>query len=420
MTFKHVKFEDSPTMRALEKVAREKGLVKPEPLTKKASLVKKADLTPSDNLMENILKLCNGLREQGMVKDASDLETKYLQLKQAQTLYDAHGETGEDLLEEAHPEGSHKLEGVDSAEAVVEDLLDKHDMIEEVAEKKPTSKLSDAASVIKAVKKVLAQGQPQPQLTEWTDPEIAQDWAQYPDKWKKYVNNAIADKAYAALQRAEGGMSRIQQAINLSKQEKETAEHPIWGGWSLMEHTNWIGDLGRALQKANDAQRGMRGRAATVPDLDAMEEGFNEAKGIIASNVTDPEVSRDAQNDVQGGIQMINDLKASVAAWVADQSRLPPGIAKPKKPAAPVGADLGGRIDALEKRIDYYASQLENLRYNAAAKTQGRGYLANWKSRLETLKGVAGQADMKDENEETFKKLSDLVARFNADWIKGK
>lgn len=157
MTFKHVKFEDSPTMRALEKVAREKGLVKPEPLTKKASLVKKADLTPSDNLMENILKLCNGLREKGLVKDASDLETKYLQYKQAQTMYDATGETGEDLLHDAHPDGSHKLEGVDSAEAVVEDLLDKHDMIEEVAEKDSKAQLTDTASVIGAVKKVLGQ-----------------------------------------------------------------------------------------------------------------------------------------------------------------------------------------------------------------------------------------------------------------------
>jgi hypothetical protein len=157
MTFKHVKFEDSPTMRALEKVAREKGLVKPEPLTKKASLVKKADLTPSDNLMENILKLCSGLREQGFVKDASDLETKYLQYKQAQTLYETSKETGEDLLGDAHPEGSHKLVDVDSAEAVVEDLLDKHDMIEEVAEKDSKGKLSDASSVIRAVKKVLGQ-----------------------------------------------------------------------------------------------------------------------------------------------------------------------------------------------------------------------------------------------------------------------
>jgi hypothetical protein len=194
MTFKHVKFEDSPTMRALEKVAREKGLVKPEPLTKKASVVKKADLTPSDNLMENILKLCNGLREKGMVKDASELETKYLQYKQAQTLYEAHKETGEDLLEEAHPEGSHKLVDVDSAEAVVEDLLDKHDLIEEVAEKEPKAKLSDAASVIGAVKNVLGQfARPAPgQTGQSGTPQAPKKPAQAEmDQAAKDVNSAL-------------------------------------------------------------------------------------------------------------------------------------------------------------------------------------------------------------------------------------
>jgi len=64
MTFKHVKFEDSPTMRALEKVAKEKGLVKPESLQKRASIPKKADYTPTSDFMENIFKLCAGLRSQ--------------------------------------------------------------------------------------------------------------------------------------------------------------------------------------------------------------------------------------------------------------------------------------------------------------------------------------------------------------------
>ena len=57
MSFKHVKFEDSPIMRSLEKVARERGLVKPEPpLQKSPALAKKADLTPTANLMENIFQ----------------------------------------------------------------------------------------------------------------------------------------------------------------------------------------------------------------------------------------------------------------------------------------------------------------------------------------------------------------------------
>lgn len=417
MTFKHVKFEDSPTMRALEKVAREKGLVKPETLTKKASVVKKADLSPTDNLMENILKLCNGLREQGLVKDAADLETKYLQYKQAQTMYDATGETGEDLLDQAHPEGSHKLENVDSKEAVVEDLLDKHDMIEEVAEKKPQAKLSDAASVIKAVKKVLAQN-PQPQYVDWTPEEVAADWAKFPDKWKNWVSNQLAERAYGAYQRAAQSMAKIQLAMKQHKQEQTDQEHQTW---ALYEHTNWLGDLGRALQKANDLVRGMRNnKEVTVAGLDQMIEAFNEAKGIVADNVTDAGVKEGADLDLQGGIQLANELKAPVNAWLQDQSRIPTGIPFPKKPAAAPGSALMERVQALEDKIDYYAQQLDNLRYNDAAKKQGKGYLANWRSQLETIGGYANKESLREENEARLKVLTDRVNTFYNDWIKGK
>src|SRR5271166_3224783 len=114
MTFKHAKFADSPIMRSLEKVAQEKGLIKPAELKKEASIKKKADITPTDNLMGNIFRLCAGLREQGLVKEATEIEMNYLQFKQAQTLYETSKEEGEDQVHAAHPDGSHKLENVDS------------------------------------------------------------------------------------------------------------------------------------------------------------------------------------------------------------------------------------------------------------------------------------------------------------------
>lgn len=150
-----MKFEDSPTMRALEKVAKEKGLVKPESLQKKAAVTKKADYTPTPNLMENIFKLCAGLRDNGLKKEADEIEMNYLNLKRAQTLYETSKEKGEDLIHDAHPKGSHKLEGVEG-DAVVEDILDQHLKIVEMVSKKPTGKLSNAA-VMNAVKKALGQ-----------------------------------------------------------------------------------------------------------------------------------------------------------------------------------------------------------------------------------------------------------------------
>jgi hypothetical protein len=155
MTFKHVKFEDSPTMRALEKVAKEKGLVKSESLKKEASA--KTSLTPTGSLMENIFKLSSGLREKGMVKEASELEMHYFNYKRAQTLYETSKEKGEDLVDAAHPKGSHKLEGVEGNEAVIETILDNHLKALKMVEKHPTGKFGTSAEVIGAVRKVLGQ-----------------------------------------------------------------------------------------------------------------------------------------------------------------------------------------------------------------------------------------------------------------------
>ena len=156
MTFKHEKFEDSATLRSLEKIAKEKGWVSPS-LKKTASITKKADISVTDNLLENILHLCAGLRETGFDKYADELEGKYLEYKQAHTLYETSGEKGEDLVDAAHPKGSHKLENVDSSESVIETILDQHLKILEKIEKKPTGKLSEASRIIESVKIVLGQ-----------------------------------------------------------------------------------------------------------------------------------------------------------------------------------------------------------------------------------------------------------------------
>jgi hypothetical protein len=157
MTFKHTKHWDSELSRSLEKVAISKGLIKPEPAIKKsAAVIKQADTTPSSNLMENIFKLCAGMRSNGLIKEAVEVETNYLNYKSAQTLYEAFKETGDDVIQQAHPDGSHKMEDIDSDEATFEDILDQHVKILQVMDKKPSGKLSSAAQVLRAVKMVLA------------------------------------------------------------------------------------------------------------------------------------------------------------------------------------------------------------------------------------------------------------------------
>ena len=150
MTFKHIDFNSSPTMRSLTKVAQDKGWIKDEPVVKTAS--PKLDLKPSDNLTENLLKLCGGLRAAGFEKQADEIEDKFVVYKQANSLYGVSGEDGDDLLHSAHPKGSHKMEDVDSKEAVFEDLLDKHQQFVSMVDKKPTGKLASTRSIINAVK----------------------------------------------------------------------------------------------------------------------------------------------------------------------------------------------------------------------------------------------------------------------------
>lgn len=155
MTFKHLKFAESSTMQAFEKLAQAKGLVTPDEV-KKTAAPKAFDLNPSNNLLENILKLAGGLRSQGFNRHADDLERKFLTYKSAESLYETSKETGEDVVDQAHPKGSHKMDGQDHSVLTIVDLKKK---VEEVATKKPTGKLA-SDDILNMVKVVLAQDMP--------------------------------------------------------------------------------------------------------------------------------------------------------------------------------------------------------------------------------------------------------------------
>lgn len=154
MTFKHIKFDDSFTMRSLEKVARDKGWIHETPATKIAVL-QETDFSISNNLTENVMKLCVGLRASGMYKYADEVEQKFMHYKQAQTLYETSKEKGEDLVDEAHPKGSHKLSGIEG-DSLIETIVDQHLAGIKLTEKKPTGKLA-ALNTLRAVKNVLSQ-----------------------------------------------------------------------------------------------------------------------------------------------------------------------------------------------------------------------------------------------------------------------
>ena len=141
MTFKNIKFDDSVVMRSFARVAKEKKLIIE---SEKKDIVKTAKnnlFYPTNNFQENIIKLCEGLRVKGFSKLAEDLESNFLNYKKAENLYNAIKETGEDLVDEAHPDGSHTVEDVEG-DAVVETIVDQKSKIEKVVNKKPTGKLA--------------------------------------------------------------------------------------------------------------------------------------------------------------------------------------------------------------------------------------------------------------------------------------
>lgn len=369
MTFKHVKFEDSPTMRALEKVAREKGLVKPETMTKKASLVKKADLTPSDNLMENIVKLCAGLREQGLVKDAAEIETNYLRFKQAQTLYETSKETGEDLLDQAHPEGSHKLENVDSTEAVVEDLIEKHEKTEEVAEKKPGGKLSDAKSVIKAVKKALGQA-------DAGEPKYS---AEDIGRWYRVT---VDNKLWAALQAAVAGLDIAQRAVK--------------AGFVVQDQTfgSDYTDMATAIQKANTAWQTMHtggggGKAApTMEGINAMKEGINEAiNRLDAFNQEGQAMRSQTEAKFREALGVVNQMATTVQSYNADPNSLPPNVVPPQAPAVTAGGynDYKKQLNNIAARYSLYESRHDYDSVPPSKKQKIVDYLGKTKEALDAL-----------------------------------
>lgn len=143
MTFKHSKFEDSVVMRNLVRIAKKKGMIK-DPIQKVAS---KLDLTPTEDLFENVLKLASGLRANGFEVQANELESNLMLYKRAKV----EG----DIIEEAHPKGGLEFKDV-LGHPKFHTLIEQQMKMVDVAFKEPNGKLAKAEDIIKAVKKIFA------------------------------------------------------------------------------------------------------------------------------------------------------------------------------------------------------------------------------------------------------------------------
>lgn len=149
MTFKNKKYEQSPLIKDLLRNAFDNGSLK-EDIVKTAS-AKKIDVVPTDNLSANLIKLCSALRESGYTDYASELENNFINYKRAEVhLYNVHNETGDDIIDQAHPDGSAKIKGIEG-DNVVETISDVKKKILDMVAKKPVGKLA-------AIKRLAARG----------------------------------------------------------------------------------------------------------------------------------------------------------------------------------------------------------------------------------------------------------------------
>jgi hypothetical protein len=401
MSFKHVKFEDSPVMRSLEKLAFDKGLVKKEEIAKTAS--KKLDLTPTDNLMENVIHLCAGLREINMHKMADDLEKNLMIYKQAQTLYETSKETGEDLVDAAHPKGGHKLEDVDSDMAKFHTIVEKHLSALKMIEKMPTGKLANAKDIIKAVKVVLAED------------TVESLEAQVKDNINKAFNRfnrvrEIANKDLT-IELGTGAFSEdlfSNPTLDEIQSTKSAVARKMWGlkpgilmgvtedTWSIIspmipQVTGFLDKAMEAKRKANQIRAGVL--VAEGPggsgDLTGGEAKKTEDKLLAPTppHVFQAPDGRSLFSPLRANFSKIKGLKGQLNNWKAIGS-----IAKSKEATSWINEELA-TLNEIEQR--YTATEK-----NATTETE-------WKN-LSELNGPMATEISKEETD---------INQFKADWV---
>jgi hypothetical protein len=303
---------NSQVAKSLVKIALEKGLITQEKYksVKEAAAKLTTNLTPTDNLSENIVKLCNGLRTQGFSKYADEVEKKFVQYKKAQALYDVSGETGENLVDRAHPDGSHKMEGVEG-DSVIETILDRQKKIQQAISKAPTGKLA-AKDAINIARIILGQAQ---QNVEQLKETVSQNLNAYSSLYRqikqitdkeltafnmRYLDATfVSDPTYNKIKAEYDYITFLLNSMKPSGVLGRVFTNP-WGIGEVSEHTWGIvgGALGNSLRYLEAA-------------LEAQDKIDNAKESTLeqASSTTQPV----QQTSVDPLLTKINDLTNRVA-----------------------------------------------------------------------------------------------------------
>lgn len=149
MTFKNKAFNE--VMRELEGIYAKKEPARPrqsEEIVKTAAITIGPNVKPTNSLLLDLCKLAGGLRHRGFTHYADELETKIADYKKAETLYNLHQDTMEDLSQYAHRDGDVEISESANGFGVVETVQSAAKKIREIAEKDPKVKI--ASRIIKS------------------------------------------------------------------------------------------------------------------------------------------------------------------------------------------------------------------------------------------------------------------------------
>lgn len=276
MTNRHIDFYDSPTMRELARISKEKGFITEAPLMKCAS-TEEDHFIPSDNLFVDLTRLAGGLRDRGMDRQAERLEGLIVQYKVAEMAVAAS------MLEDYHPEGSNELCEAEDDLGTVEtkDLQQKKDL--EVAEKDPTGKWAMAFFSKKA--------DDFQDLTKQQDPAYKAKQKALPELQKEYEGALAAIKVpHEAIARTLGSLYLQPMLTKQSGYAKlyckfaELDEDKVAKYW---EYNSYFGNGGVAsiiaylnrVTAANVAETATFIRGLNADAADQLTQYFTEGEG---------------------------------------------------------------------------------------------------------------------------------------------
>jgi hypothetical protein len=214
---------DSDVVFELEQAARKKGefVSSVDRALVKVASVKRELLEPSGNIFHDLIMLTAALRDRGFINEAMELEDKLFNYKKAESDLYKELETGEDLIDQAHPQGSVAI--CDPAKDdghIVETIVDQHKKDVEVAQKDPNIK-NILAAVMDALS-LKAEGQGEPQSNANQD----------------IVNGYFKDLNYD--QKHDTGVKKILESLNLQSLKKIDADTVYFNG-SLKSYLDNIG-----------------------------------------------------------------------------------------------------------------------------------------------------------------------------------